>query len=131
MRGLQRHTDQMLNDFWPHTHLNLPISRLELRFPSEGELPGLARIAANGVHDPCEQPFLRPWTDLPRPDTSHCDCRAHAKQESVWPRGVTCSSRRGSRIRRSGCVAPVTAGVRVAAQLSRTVPSHLVSNQLM
>lgn len=55
----------MPNDYWPLAQLKLATSRLELRVPNDEELSELARVAASGVHELGEQPFLTPWTDLP------------------------------------------------------------------
>lgn len=43
--------------------LRLRTDRLELRWPDEGELAELARLAERGIHDPAEMPFVVPWTD--------------------------------------------------------------------
>jgi RimJ/RimL family protein N-acetyltransferase len=53
----------MLVDFWPLFGLRLRTPRLELRLPDPDDLAALGRLAARGVHDPAEQPFLVPWTD--------------------------------------------------------------------
>lgn len=54
----------MLTDHWPLRHLRLTTERLVLRLPAEDELAALASLAAAGVHEPSERPFLTPWTDL-------------------------------------------------------------------
>ncbi|MEU4605988.1 GNAT family protein [Kribbella sp. NPDC023972] len=53
----------MLTDHWPLRRLRLTTDRLVLRQPGEEELAALADVAANGVHEPGERPFLTPWTD--------------------------------------------------------------------
>jgi len=55
----------VLIDHWPLRGLRLVTERLVLRQPDEGELAALADVAAAGVHQPGEQPFLTPWTDRP------------------------------------------------------------------
>jgi RimJ/RimL family protein N-acetyltransferase len=55
----------MLVDHYPQLGLRLRTPRLELRLPAPEELSALADLAAEGVHDPAEMPFLVPWTDLP------------------------------------------------------------------
>ncbi|KUM29828.1 hypothetical protein AQ436_09280 [Arthrobacter sp. EpRS66] len=55
----------MPNKYWPLADLKLTTERLELRVPNEEELVALAEIAAKGVHEPGQKPFLTPWTDLP------------------------------------------------------------------
>lgn len=54
----------MLTEHWPLRHLRLTTERLVLRLPAEDELAALASLAAAGVHEPSERPFLTPWTDL-------------------------------------------------------------------
>ena len=54
----------MLTDHWPLRRLRLTTERLVLRLPTEDELADLADLAAAGVHEPGERPFLTPWTDL-------------------------------------------------------------------
>jgi RimJ/RimL family protein N-acetyltransferase len=53
----------MLTDFLPQFGLVLRTPRLELRLPSSDQLVELGQLAADGVHDPAEMPFLVPWTD--------------------------------------------------------------------
>ena len=53
----------MLSDLWPTYALRIHTPRLTLRFPDEEELSALARVAADGVHEPGERPFLTPWTE--------------------------------------------------------------------
>lgn len=53
----------MLTDLLPQFGLVLRTPRLELRLPSQDQLVELGRLAAEGVHDPAEMPFLIPWTD--------------------------------------------------------------------
>jgi len=43
--------------------LCLRTERLELRVPTEDELPAFAALAELGIHPPEEMPFLVPWTD--------------------------------------------------------------------
>jgi RimJ/RimL family protein N-acetyltransferase len=53
----------MLTDLLPEFGLVLRTPRLELRLPSTDQLVELGQLAAEGVHDPAEMPFLVPWTD--------------------------------------------------------------------
>jgi len=50
---------------WPIFGLRVRTDRLELRYPSDADLEDLARMAAEGVHDPEVMPFVVPWTDAP------------------------------------------------------------------
>ncbi len=54
-----------MNSHWPFFRLRGRSARLELRYPSDGDLEELARVAAAGVHDPAVMPFVVPWTDQP------------------------------------------------------------------
>lgn len=74
----------MPNDFWPLTQLKLATTRLELRMPDDDELSELARVAANGVHQPGEQPFLTPWSTLPPLDRARHVMRQHWSRKGAW-----------------------------------------------
>lgn len=53
----------MLTDLLPQFGLVLRTPRLELRLPSTEQLVALGEVAAEGVHDPDDMPFMTPWTD--------------------------------------------------------------------
>lgn len=53
----------VLSDLWPTYALRIHTPRLTLRLPDENELAALAQLAADGVHEPGERPFLTPWTE--------------------------------------------------------------------
>lgn len=76
----------MLNDYWPLAQLKLATKRLELRVPNDDELSELAQVAAIGVHEPGQQPFLTPWTDLPP-----CERALHVMQQHWSRRGTWCA----------------------------------------
>ncbi|WP_211274476.1 GNAT family N-acetyltransferase [Streptomyces chattanoogensis] len=48
---------------WPLYGLRVTTPRLELRLPDLECLAELAAVAAGGVHDAAEMPFIVPWTD--------------------------------------------------------------------
>ncbi|MEU7131951.1 GNAT family protein [Streptomyces sp. NPDC046261] len=48
---------------WPLYGLRITTPRLELRLPDLPLLDAVSAVAADGVHDPAEMPFLYPWTD--------------------------------------------------------------------
>lgn len=65
-----------LEDLWPLFGLEITTPRLSLRPVRDGDLPGLAQAALDGVHDSARMPFSRPWTDaapedLPRNLAAH------------------------------------------------------------
>jgi RimJ/RimL family protein N-acetyltransferase len=74
----------MLTDYWPLAQLNLATKRLELRVPNDDELSKLAGVAANGVHEPGEQPFLTPWTDLPPRERALHVMQQHWSRRGAW-----------------------------------------------
>ncbi len=49
---------------WPLFDLILRSPRLELRPPTDDDLPGLLDVARAGIHDPATMPFGIAWTDL-------------------------------------------------------------------
>lgn len=74
----------MVEDYWPLSQLKLATGRLELRVPTDDELVGLAGVAANGVHDPGEQPFLTPWTELPPRERARHVMQQHWGRRGAW-----------------------------------------------
>jgi RimJ/RimL family protein N-acetyltransferase len=54
-----------LHDLWPLYALRLTSGDLELRYPTEAELPAFADVIERGIHPPDEMPFGIAWTDLP------------------------------------------------------------------
>jgi RimJ/RimL family protein N-acetyltransferase len=57
----------MDNPYWPLFELRIRTDRVELRPPTDEDLIDLARLAAQGIHDPATMPFLKAWTDEPSP----------------------------------------------------------------
>jgi RimJ/RimL family protein N-acetyltransferase len=53
---------------WPFAALRIRTPRLELRYPDDDDLVALARLAAEGIHDPSSMPFNVPWTRAESPD---------------------------------------------------------------
>ncbi|TQL69059.1 RimJ/RimL family protein N-acetyltransferase [Nocardioides albertanoniae] len=54
-----------LTDVWPLFGLVIRTPRLELRLPTDTEIGSLAQVAADGVHEPGQRPFLTPWAERP------------------------------------------------------------------
>jgi RimJ/RimL family protein N-acetyltransferase len=48
---------------WPLFDLVLRSARLELRAPTDDDLPALLEVARAGIHDPATMPFAIAWTD--------------------------------------------------------------------
>ena len=55
----------MLHRHWPFFDLTITTPRLELRYPDDELVAGLADLAAQGIHDPATMPFGVPWTRQP------------------------------------------------------------------
>ncbi|HET7182525.1 MAG TPA: GNAT family protein [Candidatus Limnocylindrales bacterium] len=54
-----------LRDLWPLYDLRVRTGELELRYPTEAELPAFADIIEAGLHPKTEMPFGMAWTDAP------------------------------------------------------------------
>ncbi|GAB3154768.1 GNAT family protein [Micromonospora sonneratiae] len=74
----------MLIDHWPLLGLRVRTARLELRVPTEAELAELADVAAHGVHEPGQQPFLVPWTDVPPAQRARTVLQRHWRWRGNW-----------------------------------------------
>ncbi|MFI9605520.1 GNAT family N-acetyltransferase [Streptomyces sp. NPDC052043] len=75
---------RVLIDHWPIKGLSVRSPRLELRLPSEEELAEVADVAARGVHDPNDRPFLTPWTDLPPAERARHVVQLHWSRLGRW-----------------------------------------------
>jgi RimJ/RimL family protein N-acetyltransferase len=54
-----------LRDLWPLYALRVTTGDLELRYPTEAELPAFVDVIEDGIHPPDEMPFGIAWTDEP------------------------------------------------------------------
>ena len=54
-----------LRDLWPLYDLRVRTGELELRYPTEAELPAFAGIVEGGLHPAGEMPFGLAWTETP------------------------------------------------------------------
>jgi RimJ/RimL family protein N-acetyltransferase len=54
-----------LRDLWPLYDLRVTTGELELRYPTEAELPRFADLIEAGLHPPGEMPFGMAFTDAP------------------------------------------------------------------
>jgi RimJ/RimL family protein N-acetyltransferase len=78
----------MLIDHWPLLGLRVRTARLELRLPNEEELAELADVAAEGVHEPGDRPFLRPWTHGSPAERARSVVQVHWRRRAEWtPQG--------------------------------------------
>ena len=55
-----------LADVWAPFALRVVAGPLELRAITDADIPTLVELAAAGVHEPGEMPFVQPWTEVPR-----------------------------------------------------------------
>ncbi|TDD28005.1 N-acetyltransferase [Kribbella turkmenica] len=74
----------MLSDHWPLRRLQLTTDRLILRLPDEEELAALADVAASGVHEPGEQPFLQAWTNGTPEERARRVLQSHWGSMASW-----------------------------------------------
>lgn len=51
-----------MDDLWPLAGLRVRSGDLELRYMDDADVHALARLAADGVHEPGAMPFTVPWT---------------------------------------------------------------------
>jgi RimJ/RimL family protein N-acetyltransferase len=74
----------VLTDLWPTFALRITTPRLTLRLPAEGELPALAEVAAAGIHEPDERPFLTPWTEGGPEERARSVLQGHWDDLASW-----------------------------------------------
>ena len=71
-------------NYWPLADLRLRTPTLELRWPTPGDLDALAALAADGVHEPGQQPFMVPWTEAPPAERAKSTLQFHWRQWAIW-----------------------------------------------
>lgn len=74
----------VLANLWPLLALQLTTPRLVLRTPNDDELAALAGVAAAGVHQPGERPYLRAWTEGTPEQTSTHVLQQHWSRRGRW-----------------------------------------------
>lgn len=74
----------VLTDLLPQFGLVLRTPRLELRLPTQERLVELGQLAADGVHDPAEMPFLVPWTDVSPVERARATMRYRWRTWGSW-----------------------------------------------
>lgn len=77
-------TSPALVRHFPLLGLRLTTPRLELRLPTSEELAALADLAAEGIHEPGESPFLVRWTDAPPEEAARSVVLHHWRQLGAW-----------------------------------------------
>jgi len=74
----------VLADLWPMFALRIRAPRLTLRLPDENEIAALAQVAADGLHEPGERPFLTPWTEGTPEDRARNVLQGHWEDLAAW-----------------------------------------------
>lgn len=79
----------MPHTLWPLYDLRLltadpAVGSLELRLPTEAELPAFVALASLGVHPPDEMPFSIPWTDEPSPLRERHSYQFYMSTRASW-----------------------------------------------
>ncbi|MFM7685007.1 MAG: GNAT family N-acetyltransferase; N-acetyltransferase [Actinomycetota bacterium] len=67
----------MPHPYWPFFDLRVVTPVLELVPLDDDTATRLARLAAEGIHDPSTMPFAFPWTDAPSPEMERNALRFH------------------------------------------------------
>lgn len=67
----------MTHPYWPFFDLRVVTPSVELVPIDDDVAVGLARLAADGIHDPGTMPFALPWTDATSPDMERNALRFH------------------------------------------------------
>ena len=69
---------------WPLFGLVLRSARLELRPPTDDDLPALLEVARAGIHDPATMPFAIAWTDVRGDAFDHGFLQYHWGTRASW-----------------------------------------------
>jgi RimJ/RimL family protein N-acetyltransferase len=73
-----------LVDYWPLFGLRIVTPRLEIRLPTDDDLPGLLEEIIFGVHDPESTPFSHAWTDVASPQRERDSLQWWWRQRAQW-----------------------------------------------
>jgi RimJ/RimL family protein N-acetyltransferase len=73
-----------LSAHWPLADLVVRTPRLELRWPHDDDLAALAELAAEGIHDPDDMPFLVPWSRAPAGELERNVIQRHWSIRASW-----------------------------------------------
>lgn len=79
----------MAHPLWPLYDLRITtadpaVGSLELRVPTEAELPAFVALASRGVHPPELMPFSIPWTDVPSPRRERDSYQFYMRTRGGW-----------------------------------------------
>jgi RimJ/RimL family protein N-acetyltransferase len=73
-----------LETAWPLFGLRLWSEHLELRLPTDDELPGFIDLAKRGIHPPDEMPFGVAWSTVPSPAFERAFVQHHWQMRALW-----------------------------------------------
>lgn len=73
-----------MSTYWPLFDLVVRTPRLELRVPDDDIACELARVAAEGIHDPAFMPFAIAWTDVPSPQQERNSLQHYWMMRAQW-----------------------------------------------
>ena len=71
-------------DYWPLFELKITSPRLELRIPTDDDIPGVIEAIKAGIHDPSWMPFSSPWTDAKSPEMDRNTAQWIWKGRGEW-----------------------------------------------
>jgi len=71
-------------DYWPLFQLKITSPRLELRLPTDDDIPGVIEAVKTGIHDPAWMPFSNPWTDAQSPELERNTAQWVWKGRAEW-----------------------------------------------
>lgn len=71
-------------DYWPLFDLKITSPRLELRIPTDEDIPGVIDAIKAGIHDPSWMPFSSPWTDAKSPEMERNTAQWIWKGRAEW-----------------------------------------------
>lgn len=74
----------MITDLWPLLGLRLRTPRLELRLPTDDELPALADLAVRGVYRSGERPFFSRWPERPAAEVARTVVQRQWRKRGAW-----------------------------------------------
>lgn len=74
----------MLDNAWPLFGLTVETPRLCLRLPRDREIAALSQVAAEGVHESHERPFLTPWAERSPEDRARFVLQQHWTELGSW-----------------------------------------------
>ncbi|MFC6285149.1 GNAT family N-acetyltransferase [Nocardioides sp. GCM10027113] len=74
----------MLTTAWPLFGLTIETPRLTLRLARDHEIAELSEVAAAGVHEPHERPFLTPWAEGSPEDRARWVMQGHWDALGAW-----------------------------------------------